>query len=255
LATPAAPTTPPTPDQVKQYLQTYGWIIAQNAGVKPLGLSPDEVDDIAAGMKLALTTDEPPGGRENLSKMQAYLSDRAQKIMTAEAAKQTAAAAQFFTDLDKNPAVTKTADGLYYQIITPGTDPKPGPTDIVTAKYKGTFTDGKVFDQTTGAETREFPLDGVIKGWTEGLQLIGKGGKIKLYVPGTLGYGAQGMGPIPPNATLEFDVEVVDFKPAPPPPATSGGGSIPAGLLDSLNAQGAGGGAAPAPTPTPGTTN
>jgi FKBP-type peptidyl-prolyl cis-trans isomerase len=102
--------------------------------------------------------------------------------------------------------------------------------------YKGTLTDGKVFD--TSLEPREpgapvtpaeFALNGVIPGWTEGLQKINKGGKIKLYVPAALGYGEQGQGAIPPNSTLIFEVELLDIKTPPPPaPETSETPATPA---------------------------
>jgi FKBP-type peptidyl-prolyl cis-trans isomerase len=232
-AAPAAPPAAPTPAQVNAYLQAYGWIIGtQAAGVKPLALTSDEIDQIAAGMKLAITSTDIPGGKENLPKMQAYLTSRAETVHTAELAKQTALAGAFFANLDKNPNIKKTPDGLYYEIITPGSADKPGTTDIATVKYKGTLTDGTVFDQTTADEpTRDLPLNHVIPGWAEGLQLVGKGGEVKLYVPGSLGYGEQGYGPIPPNATLVFDVTLVDFKPA-PPPAPSAPGGMPPGLID-----------------------
>jgi FKBP-type peptidyl-prolyl cis-trans isomerase FkpA len=229
-AAPAAPAAPPTPAEAKAFFTAYGWIIAQQAGVKPLGLTTAEIDEIADGMKLAINTTDIPGGKDNVAKMQAYLSDRAEKIQVAEAAKQTAAAATFFADLAKNPAIKKTADGLYYQIITPGDAAKPGATDVATVKYKGTLIDGTVFDQTTADDpTRDLPLNHVIPGWAEGLQLVGKGGQVKLYIPGALGYGDQGNGPIPPNATLVFDVTLVDFKPAPPAPP-AGADGLPPGM-------------------------
>ena len=106
-----------------------------------------------------------------------------------------------------------TASGLQYEVLTEGSGPKPGATDKVTVHYKGTLTNGKVFDSSYDrGEPISFGLNQVIKGWTEGLQLIGKGGKIHLWVPSDLGYGARSMGEIPANSVLEFDVELVDFK-------------------------------------------
>ena len=87
--------------------------------------------------------------------------------------------------------------------------------------YTGTLVDGKVFDSSVQrGEPAEFPLSGVIPGWTEGIQKINKGGKIKLYVPPQLGYGDEGNQGIPPSATLIFDVELLEIKaPAPAAPA------------------------------------
>ncbi len=107
----------------------------------------------------------------------------------------------------------KTASGLAYKIITPGADPKPAATDTVKVHYKGTLIDGKEFDSSYKRNKPiEFPLNRVIKGWTEGMQLIGKGGKIKLVIPSELGYGATGAPPtIPGGATLVFEVELIDI--------------------------------------------
>jgi len=229
----AAPQPPPldlskvTADDAKTYFTAYGWVIGQRAGVKALGLTADEIDQIAAGMKIAITSGanptDMPGGPDVATKVQSFLEARADKVTTESVAAQKDISDKYFADLDKDPNVKKTASGLYYTIETPGTDPKPKSTDIVTVKYKGTFVDGKVFDQTDDKEpTRDFPVDGVIPGWTEGLQLIGKCGKIKLYIPAKLGYGDHdvGGGAIPPGSTLVFETEIVDIKAAPPPSAT-----------------------------------
>ena len=255
-AAPAANTTaapadatppPPSPAEIKAFFQAYGWILGiQVAGVKQLNLTPDEIDQIAAGMKLASTTADIPGGKDAAMKMQAYLASRAESVLKDETAKQAAIADKFFGDLAKDPTIKKTADGLYYKINVPGAATKPGPTDTVSVKYTGAFSDGKIFDQTTTADpVREFELDHVFPGWAEGIQLIGKGGNVTLYIPGALGAGDQGQGPIPPNAPLVFNVELVDFKPTPPPSASEG---LPPGLMDSLTQGGAGGATPPPPS-------
>jgi FKBP-type peptidyl-prolyl cis-trans isomerase FkpA len=101
-----------------------------------------------------------------------------------------------------------TPSGLAYQIIKPGSSVKPGPTDNVEVHYEGTLLDGTVFDSSVERkEKASFPLDVVIKGWQEGLQLIGEGGEIKLAVPSDLAYGDRGSLPkIPGGATLLFNV-------------------------------------------------
>ncbi len=119
---------------------------------------------------------------------------------------------------EENPNIQKTESGLMYEIIEPGNDVKAeNPQDRVRVLYTGTTRDGNQFDSTTRGErvdTAEFALNGVIKGWTEGLKLIGEGGKIKLWIPAELGYGSRPMGTIAPNEPLMFDMEVIQVKPA-----------------------------------------
>ncbi|MEQ8637921.1 FKBP-type peptidyl-prolyl cis-trans isomerase [Gimesia maris] len=111
---------------------------------------------------------------------------------------------------ESTPGYLTTASGLKYRIVREGSDTKPGPTDHVTVHYRGTLEDGTEFDSSySRGQTISFPLNGVIRGWTEGLQLIGEGGEVELIIPSELGYGAQGMPPvIPGGATLHFRVEL-----------------------------------------------
>jgi len=119
-----------------------------------------------------------------------------------------------FLEANKNKdGIKVTASGLQYKIIAAGSDNKPSPTDAVLVNYKGTLVDGTVFDQSPEGEPVELTLDRVIPGWTEGLQLIGEGGKIELYIPSELAYGEAGAGAsIAPNSALIFDVELVEVK-------------------------------------------
>lgn len=105
-----------------------------------------------------------------------------------------------------------TASGLGYRIVRPGDGVKPTARDNVTVHYRGRLHDGTEFDSSfKRRKPATFPLNGVIKGWTEGVQLIGEGGKIELRVPSELGYGQRGTpdGSIPPGATLFFEVELI----------------------------------------------
>lgn len=106
--------------------------------------------------------------------------------------------------------IVVTESGLQYKIINPGNDVKAGPTDTVYVHYKGTLIDGTEFDASDPEKDPvKLVLTHVIKGWTEGLQLVGEGGKIELYIPSELGYGERPTGSIGPNSTLIFDVDVV----------------------------------------------
>jgi FKBP-type peptidyl-prolyl cis-trans isomerase len=106
-----------------------------------------------------------------------------------------------------------TASGLQYEVITEGQGRKPKATDTVVVHYRGTFPDGKEFDSSyKRMEPISFPLNGVIAGWTEGLQLMTIGSKYRFVIPPDLAYGKRGAGGvIPPNATLVFEVELIDI--------------------------------------------
>lgn len=114
---------------------------------------------------------------------------------------------------DNKIKVQPSATGLYYIETKKGNGNNPKPTDIVTVHYTGKLLDGTVFDSSVQrGQPAEFPLNGVIAGWIEGLQLMKKGGKATLIIPSALAYGGQEGGPIPPFSTLLFDVELIDIK-------------------------------------------
>lgn len=111
-------------------------------------------------------------------------------------------------------AFTTTGSGLQYRVLRQGAGAKPKATNTVKVNYHGWLDDGKVFDSSySRGEAIEFPLNGVIPGWTEGMQLVGQGGMIELLIPASLGYGVRGAPPvIPPNATLHFLVELLEVR-------------------------------------------
>jgi FKBP-type peptidyl-prolyl cis-trans isomerase FkpA len=111
----------------------------------------------------------------------------------------------------KDSAAVTTASGLVYLSLQEGTGSSPAATDVVRVHYKGTFPDGKEFDSSyKRGQPTEFPLNRVIKCWTEGVQRMKVGGKAKLTCPPVIAYGAQGAGGvIPPNATLNFEIELL----------------------------------------------
>ncbi len=122
-----------------------------------------------------------------------------------------AAGLAFLAENAKKEGVSTTPSGLQYEILTEGTGARPSATDKVTVHYQGTTIDGKEFDSSyKRGESISFPLNGVIAGWTEGLQLMQEGAKYRLYIPSELAYGANGAGSdIGPNSTLIFDVELI----------------------------------------------
>jgi FKBP-type peptidyl-prolyl cis-trans isomerase FkpA len=124
---------------------------------------------------------------------------------------------RFMAENSIKPGVTTTLSGLQYEVLTEGTGAQPLLSDFVRVHYRGALLDGSIFDSSYDREEPvEFPLDGVIAGWSEGLLLMKEGGKSRLYIPSRLAYGAQGAsGVIPPNATLIFEVELLAIIPAP----------------------------------------
>ncbi len=129
----------------------------------------------------------------------------------------------FMSEVEKNnPGIQKTESGLLYEIIEPGNDVKATQNkDAVRVLYEGTLRDGTVFDSSyERGDTAQFTLGGVIKGWSEGLKLVGEGGKIKLWIPSDLAYGQYGAGgKIGPNEALVFDVQLLEVIPAKEEPA------------------------------------
>lgn len=118
---------------------------------------------------------------------------------------------EFMEQNAKNDSVVQTTSGLQYMVLKEGTGAKPGAEDTVTVHYTGKLLDGTVFDSSVErGEPASFPLNAVIPGWTEGLQLMSEGSKYRLFIPSELAYGSKGSGDkILPNATLIFDVELI----------------------------------------------
>jgi FKBP-type peptidyl-prolyl cis-trans isomerase len=121
---------------------------------------------------------------------------------------------KFLEENAKKEGIMSTASGLQYEVLREGNGPKPGAVSTVEVHYEGRLTNGKIFDSSYQRnETISFPLNRVIPGWTEGLQLMPTGSKYRLYIPSELGYGARGAGgDTPPHATLIFDVELISIR-------------------------------------------
>lgn len=136
-----------------------------------------------------------------------------QAATTPQPVKTDSADAKFLEENAKQQNVKTTASGLQYIVDKEGTGKQPVATDVVEVHYEGKLINGEVFDSSLArGEPVEFPLNQVIPGWTEGLQLMKEGGEYTFFIPANLGYGAQGMGPIPPNSTLIFKVQLLKVK-------------------------------------------
>jgi FKBP-type peptidyl-prolyl cis-trans isomerase len=199
-----------------QVFEAFGYLVGQRIGIAEFDLTAEEKAAVLKGLDSAFSKEKDKFDPETFGpEIQRVLGGRQQVAMAKQAEAATAEAASYFEELKKNPKVLSTPTGLHYEIIEAGTDPKPTADSTVKVHYTGKLVDGTVFDSSVErGEPVEFPLGGVIPGWTEGLQLVGAGGKLKLYIPGNLAYGAQPPpgSPITPNATLVFDVELLEVK-------------------------------------------
>ncbi len=145
---------------------------------------------------------------------QQILNSYIQKLMEEKSARAKAAGEAFLAENAKKEGVMTTESGLQYKVLKEGTGLKPNATSKVTVHYHGTLTDGTVFDSSVDrGQPASFGLNQVIKGWTEGLQLMATGSKYTFYIPGDLGYGPRGAGggKIGPNEVLIFDVELISI--------------------------------------------
>lgn len=169
------------------------------------------IKDAMAGGKTLLSDQE---AQLALSTLQAGLRKRQEELRDAEAAKNKQEG-QAFLDANKaKDGVVTLPSGLQYKVLQMGAGPKPTVTDTVECNYRGTLIDGKEFDSSyKRGQTVTFPLNEVIKGWTEALQLMPVGSKWQLFIPSELAYDDRGQGPdIGPGATLIFEVELVSIK-------------------------------------------
>jgi FKBP-type peptidyl-prolyl cis-trans isomerase FklB len=174
-----------------------------------------DLDAIAAGIRDSFNGEAL---RVEVSEIQAafnVINERIQEAQRKQAEEFAKAGETFLADNAKRDGVVTLASGLQYEVITSGDEggAKPTASSRVRTHYHGTFIDGKVFDSSyERGQPAEFPVGGVIAGWTEALQLMNKGAKWRLYIPYNLAYGAQGSpGGIPPYSALVFDVELIDI--------------------------------------------
>ena len=150
---------------------------------------------------------------EYMGKLQEALQ-QAEAKSTADSSAALEEEKKFMAENGKKPGIITTASGLQYEVLKEGEgDERPAATDVVRVHYEGKLLSGKVFDSSIARnEPIDFPVNQVIPGWTEALQLMNVGSKYRLYIPSNLAYGSRGAGDvIPPNSTLIFEVELIGF--------------------------------------------
>ena len=195
-------------DETARINYSLGYQIGGDFERQGVALNPQAV---VKGIEDALSGAEP---LMKPDEMRATLTELKRNIVAGQKARKVEKELQhveegrkFLEENARKEGVTTTDSGLQYQVIEPGAGKTPGPTDKVTVNYRGTLVNGQEFDSSySRGKPATFPLNGVIKGWTEGLQLVSEGAKIKLFVPPELAYGDRG--PLA-NRTLIFDVELI----------------------------------------------
>jgi FKBP-type peptidyl-prolyl cis-trans isomerase FklB len=211
-------------DQRDKVSYSIGMQIGFNLGRQKVDVNPDM---LASGIKDAIAG-KPLLTTEQVKDIMAQFEKDMEQKQKQLGEKYKTDGEKFLEENKKKPGVKTTASGLQYKVEKEGTGPQPKATDMVTVNYRGTLIDGTEFDSSFKRnQPATFPVNGVIKGWTEALQLMKKGAKYQLFIPANLAYGERAMGPdIGPNSMLIFDVDLVDVKPPPTPaPAAAQGGS------------------------------
>jgi FKBP-type peptidyl-prolyl cis-trans isomerase len=169
--------------------------------------------DSLGGVQPSLSADEQTAIIEMVRGRQAEIEAAAQAQRDSMAADARSAGLAYLAQNAEKPGVSVTGSGLQIEMLVEGEGEAPNATDTVVVHYEGSLIDGTVFDSSIARGTpAEFGLNQVIRGWTEGLQLIKPGGKARLTIPSELGYGPGGVGNIPPNAVLVFEVELLEVK-------------------------------------------
>lgn len=206
-AKPAAAPATSTMSEEEKTLYTLGLMLSKN--LQAFELSPAEMKLVMQGISDGTSGKTPAVKIEEYApKVQALGQAKSEKRAQAEKVKSKA----FFDAEAAKPGAVKTDSGMLYTQTLAGTGASPAVTDKVKVHYRGTLTDGTEFDSSIArGQPAEFPLNGVIKCWTEGLQKMKVGGKARLVCPSDLAYGDRGRPSIPPGATLVFEVELLEI--------------------------------------------
>ncbi|MDR3162067.1 MAG: FKBP-type peptidyl-prolyl cis-trans isomerase [Spirochaetaceae bacterium] len=189
---------------------SYAFGVVLGSDLKQMGIQFDYtalargIEEVIEGKETRLTMEEAVAVVQ-----EAYIT-----AMTLMAEKNKVKNEAFMAENGRKTGVVTTASGLQYEVITAGNGRKPGETDVVSVNYKGSLIDGTVFDSSYDrGEPVEFPLNQVIPGWSEGIQLMNVGSTYRLYIPSDLAYGEQGaQNVIPPNSVLIFEVELLSIE-------------------------------------------
>jgi FKBP-type peptidyl-prolyl cis-trans isomerase FkpA len=207
----ASPAAAMTEDE--KAILAFGAAVGQQVAqqVKALNLSPAEMETLKKGLLASLAGEKP---QYDIQQYGQLLSARAQKNSAVVAAGEKQRSAAFRGAAATETGAIKTASGLVYRTLQAGRGPSPKATDVVRVHYHGTLPDGRVFDSSRQrGQPVEFPLNGVIPCWTEGVQRMKVGETARLVCPSEIAYGDGGRGPdIPPGATLVFEVELLGIK-------------------------------------------
>jgi len=208
---PKAKEIPELPTQKEKFSYALGMNIGSNLHRQSVPIDPDillrGLKDTLAGNPTLLTEDEE---RTVLTEVQNDIRKQMQEKMKAQGEANKKEGEAFLAANKTKEGVVTLPSGLQYKILLAGTGPKPTTSDTVTVNYRGTLVNGTEFDSSyKRGQPTTFPVAGVIKGWTEALQLMPVGSKWQLFIPSDLAYGERGPGDIGPNATLIFEVELL----------------------------------------------
>jgi FKBP-type peptidyl-prolyl cis-trans isomerase FklB len=215
LATSSFAQNQPAP-QLKDLKDKASYSIGLNIGTnfkkQNVELNPDA---LLAGVKDAIGGKKPALNESEVREVMNTWSKELAEKQKAMADKNAADGKKFLDENKKKEGIKTTASGLQYKSLKEGNGPQPKAADTVTVDYRGTLIDGTEFDSSyKRGQPATFPLNGVIKGWTEGLQLMKVGSKYQFFIPSDLAYGPRAMGPdIAPNSTLIFEVELKGIQP------------------------------------------
>lgn len=200
--------------QEKQLSYMFGMDIGSSLKAQEEDL---DLDVLFEGLRAVYEGNETSLSEEQAAAVrQSYITQRQETMAAAQmaaASENLAMAEAFLAENAGNEGVMTSASGLQYEVVTQGDGPMPGPTDTVSVHYRGMLADGTEFDSSySRGQPLSIGVNQVIPGWTEGLQMMSVGSSYKFFIPPQLGYGESGGGPIPPNAALIFEVELLDIE-------------------------------------------
>jgi len=192
---------------------SYGIGLNMGKSLAQGGLNDLDLQALLLGIEDALAGKESALSEAELEQAFAFLQKETEAKLTKLGEENLAVGKKFLEDNGKRKEVVTTDSGLQYEVLKKAEGDKPKESDVVSVHYEGKLVDGKVFDSSIArGEPLELPLNGVIKGWSEGLQLMQVGEKYRLYIPSNLAYGEQSPSAIPPNSVLVFDIELLGIK-------------------------------------------